>query len=603
MLPLLLRIKVLMPQQMRKYLWFTAIVFFVWPLHLIAHQISLIGPVVQLSTQKVVSVADFGALPNDTINDRLPLQRAIDRCREKGIHKLIIPPGKYRIVDTAATRLMNEALSGRLGRNPQDVVFKPYFPYVSGISFIGIKELVVEAEGVFLMAEGWMEPITIKDCHNVTIRGLTIDYTDPPHSEGKIIKTGNGFFDIEFPQSHNASKEMLIARIMFFDVIKNRLLGFPIYFPKKQEWMGANVLRVWEKYAEPLSGKIALVNHSMHFRPAILVQSAVNTVLDKVTIHAQPGMGIVGNRSTNILMTGLRVVPRVGKYQSINTDATHFTACKGVIRFDGCMFEGQGDDATNVHGFYHNITSRVGPVAYSIQLDKDYTTHAAVLDYPDLGDTVELVFKKTLKVANRYRVTKVDTFPKLWKSEVHLNSSLPEDIENYYLINVSRLPRLEFVNSNVGSHLARAILVKTRSVLIENNVFRETTGTAIHIGAEGDWFEGPGSADVAISNNRFIRCGLGDGVQGGASAIAINVKAADVTQPGIHKNIVIKGNIIEGGPGHTMYGISISGAVNVDVKNNEFANCKFPWRVQYSKDVYFRNNYQRAEQLKTETIE
>lgn len=564
--------------------------------------ITLFGSVAQLRAQEKVSVADFGALPNDMLNDRLPLQKAIDHCRENGIHKLIIPPGSYRIADTAASSLMNDALSGRLGRNPQDIVFKPYFPYVSGLSFIGLKELTVEAEGAFLMAEGWMEPITVKDCRNLTIRGLTIDYTDPPHSEGRIVKTGKGYFDIEFQQSPNTSKEMLITRIMFFDVIKNRLLGFPMYFPKKQEWVKANVLRVWEPYAEPLLGKIALVNHCMHFRPAILVQSAINTVLDKVTIHAQPGMGIVGNRSTNILMTGLRVVPRAGKYQSTNTDATHFTACKGVIRFDGCIFEGQGDDATNVHGFYHNITSRTGPAAYSIQLDKDYTTHAAVLDYPDLGDTVELVFKKTLKVVNRYRVMKVDAFPKLWKSELHLNSSLPEDIENYYLINISRLPRLEFVNSHVGSHLARAVLVKTRSVLIENNVFRETTGTAIHIGAEGDWFEGPGSADVIISNNRFIRCGLGDGVQGEASAIAINVKANDITQSGIHKNIVIKGNIIEGEPGHTVYGISVSGAVNVNVQNNEFTDCKLPWQVQYSKGVSFRNNYIRTGQLKNEIV-
>lgn len=553
--------------------------------------------------QEFVSVADFGALPNDTLNDRGAMQQAIDFCRRKKIHRLVIPPGKYRIADSAATRLMDDALSGRLGSNPQDVVFKPYFPYISGLYFRNIEKLTVEADGAFLMAEGWMEPVTIEGCNNFTIRGLTIDYTDPPHSEGRIINVEADFFDVKMPRSYDTEKPLLITRVMFWDSVRDRLTGKPLYFPKKQGWIAPNVLRIFAEHSDLLNGEIALMNHSMHFRPAILIQSAANTLLERVTIHAQPGMGIVGNRSINITMNGLRIVPRAGNFESTNTDATHFTACKGLIRFDGCSFEGQGDDATNVHGYYHDITGKVGSTTYTIQLDKDFTTHAAVLDYPDPGDTVELVLKKSLQVLGRYRVIKTDTFPRLWKSEVQLNKALPDDIQSYFLIDVSRLPRLEFVNSNVSSHLARAVLVKTRSVLIENNIFRETTGTAVHVGAEGDWREGPGSSDIIIRNNRFIRCGLGDGVNGAATAIAINVKAPDATVPGIHKNIIIEGNIIEGVPGYSKYGISISGAENVEVRNNEFANCSSPWNVQYSKQIILRNNYERDKAIKGEKFD
>ncbi|SDC98425.1 right-handed parallel beta-helix repeat-containing protein [Niabella drilacis] len=560
-------------------------------------------PGAQPAAQQMVSAADFGALPNDTVNDRTALQRAIDYCKQKKIRTLRIPPGRYRIADTAATRLMHDALSGRLGRNPQDVVFKPYFPYVSGLRFQNIAGLTVEAAGAFLMAEGWMEPVTIEGCQHLTIRGLTIDYTNPPHSEGRIIKTGTGFFDVKLPPGYDISGPLLITRIMYWDPVRNRLLGNPLYFPQKQEWIAPDVLRIGSGAAGILSGFIALMNHSMHFRPAILIQSAANTVLERVTIHAQPGMGIVGNRSENIIMNGLRIVPRAGNYESTNTDATHFTSCKGLIRFNGCSFEGQGDDATNVHGYYHDITAQVAPKTYTLQLDKEFTTHAAVLDYPDAGDMLELVSKQTLQVAGRYRVVRTDTFPMLWKSQVQLNRALPEDIGNYYLINISRLPRLEFVNSNVSSHLARAVLVKTRSVLIENNIFRETTGTAVHVGAEGDWREGPGAADIIIRNNRFIRCGRGDGANGAATAIAINVKAPDATAPGIHKNIIIEGNIIEGEPGYSQNGIFISGAENVRVSGNEFAHCNAPWNVQHSKRVCFLDNYQRTERIKDETIE
>lgn len=550
--------------------------------------ISIGCPVLSAQNARTVSAADFGARPGDTINDRPSLQRAIDFCRNNKVRTLFIPPGTYRLSDTAAIRLRDDALSGKLGKNPQDVVFTPYFPYVSGVSLKGIENLTVEASGVFLMAEGWMEPLSIVDCKNITVRGVTIDYSDLPHSEGRIINSDTSFFDVAFSQPYDTRIPMLITRIMFWDTRKNRVSGSSLYFPKKQEWLSDSLLRIWGKYREPLTGSMALIDHSFHFRPAILIQDATNTTLERVTIHAQPGMGIVGNRSTDIFMKGLRVVPRPGKYQSTNTDATHFTSCKGTIRFDGCSFEGQGDDATNVHGYYHYITKKIAPSTYSIQLDQKFTTHAAVLDYPDKGDSMELVSRKTLEVAGTYRVAKVDTFPAQWESHVRLNKALPENISDYYLINITRLPRLEFVNNHVGSHLARAVLVKTRSVLIENNTFRESTGTAVHIGAEGNWREGPGSADVIIRNNRFIRCGRGDGTNDEASAIAINVLAPAEAKKFVHKNILIEGNIIEGEDSEN--GISISGAGNVTVRYNEITGCSNPVRIRYSDDVKVYSN-------------
>lgn len=128
---------------------------------------------------------------------------------------------------------------------------------------------------------------------------------------------------------------------------------------------------------------------------------------------------------------------------------------RGTIRFDGCTFEGNGDDVTNVHGYYQTILERLSLKTYCIQMDKLKGTHAMVLDFPDKGDKLELVSKTTLKVHDTYTVMKVDTFTRKWETVVELDRPLPLDIENYYLIDVTRLPRLEFVNSYVGSHLAR----------------------------------------------------------------------------------------------------------------------------------------------------
>ncbi len=531
----------------------------------------------------VINAADFGAKPGDGRNDRPALQAAVVACRNHPGSTLKISPGVYDIVDIDAVKLMNDVMNWKMGENPQNVVYTPYYPYSKGVDMSGLKNVTIKAHGVIFMCSGWMEPVSIIDAENLTIEGLCIDYKTIPHSEGKVVKVDKKYMEVELTNTEWLRDKMLITRIMFWDLNKNRLLGKSLYHPFKTKKIDDKTIRIYTKTTPEMLGTYALIDHMFHFRPAILIQESENTVLRGVTIYAQPGMGIVGHRSHNILMEGLRVVPAAGKYQSTNTDATHFTSCTGNIRFDGCMFVGQGDDATNVHGYYHKFTKDLGNNSYEIKLEGRMCTHAAVLDFPDAGNKVEIVSRKTLQVIDTMTVLAVDTFPQEWRSVIKLNRKLPGDLSDFYLIDVTRLPSLEFVNSYVGSHLARGVLVKTRNVLIENCTFRDGTGTAIHLGAEGDWREGPGSENVVIRNNRILGCGRGDGTNNGATGIAINVKAPDETVPGIHKNIFIETNIIIGE--NSPVGISIRGADNVKLLGNEITGCQEDVVTMYSTHV------------------
>lgn len=532
---------------------------------------------------KTLNAADFGAIPDDGRNDQQALQSAVDACRKAPGTTLIIPPGVYDIIDADAVKLMNDIMNWKMGRNPQDVIYTPYYPYSKGIDLTGLKDVTIKADGATLLCTGWMEPVSIIDAENVTIEGLTIDYKTIPHSEGKVVKVDKKYIDVELSNTEWLRDKMLITRIMFWNLNRDRLLAEPVYFPKDTKKIDDKTIRIFFRTKPGMLGTIALMDHTFHFRPALLILGSKNTVLDRITIYSQPGMGIVGHRSEDILMTGLRVVPGPGRYQSTNTDATHFTSCQGTIRFDGCMFEGQGDDATNVHGYYHKFTKDLGNNTYNIKLEERWCTHAAVLDFPDVGDTVEIVKKSSLEVITKMIVLKVDTFPKEWRSEVTFDRPLPGNKDDFYFIDVTQLPALEFVNSYVGSHLARGVLVKTRNVLIENCTFRDGTGTAIHIGAEGDWREGAGSENVTIRNNRMIRTGRGAGRQDGACAIALNVKAPNNKVPGIHKNIIIDGNIIIGEDAPV--GISIQGADNVNLTENVITGCRKDVGVKYSTNV------------------
>lgn len=525
------------------------------------------------NTKSIVSVFDFGAIPNDTINDREAINLALKYCKENKTEKLFFPPGQYILSHPEAIKLMEDVMDMKMGENPEKIIFTPYYPYVKGLDVSYQNNLEILGNGVELICQGWMEPISIQNSKNIKVEGFTIDYARQPHSEGKVVKITNDFFDVEFADDYPVKSNMVMPRIMFWDNTKNRIHNNPIYFPKSNELIRAQVLRISSKIPEHYANSTALINHSFHFRPAILLHESSDIIIKNVTIHSQPGMGIVGHKTHNILLQGLRVVPRAGKRMSTNTDATHFTSCTGLIHFKNCMFEGQGDDATNVHNYYYTITGEVND-KYITRVNAPTGTHAQVLDYPDVGDTLELVDKYSLKVVNQLITTSVDTFPLRWETHLSFNKKLPTNIQDYLLINSSKLPSLHMEGSTILSHLARGVLIKTRNVIIENCTIMESTGTGIHIGAEGTWHEGPGSSNVIIRNNRIIRCGRGAGTQNEASGISVNVVSENPAITGVHKNIVFENNIIEGE--NAKYGIFVTGADDVIIRYNQISGCEIP---------------------------
>lgn len=523
---------------------------------------------------KYISIEQFGAIPDDSLNDRTAINKALEFCRTNKIKQLLFPPGKYILEHPDALTLENDVLSGKMGGNPTKVIFTPYYKYIKGLDVSNLHDLELIGDGVELLCRGWMEPISIENSSEITIRGFTIDYQRPPHSEGKVLAVEPGYFDVKFFDEYPVNSNIPMPRIMFYDVKKDRLEKEPLYNPEKIELISSQTLRIWGKIPKSYEDDIAMAVHSYHFRPGILIHSSKNIAIENTTIYSQPGMGIVGHRSHNISMTGLRIVPRPGRRQSTNTDATHFTSCTGLIHFKGCMFEGQGDDATNVHNYYYSIIGKEGKKYKTTVNTPDKGIHAMVLDYPDVGDTMELVNRLTLKPIKKVSVTQIDTIPKKGETYITLNEELPNNINNYYLINVTRLPALHIEDCTILSHLARGILIKTRNVLIENTTIVETTGTAIQIGAEGYWHEGPGSENVTIRNNRMLRCGLGDGTQKEACAIAVTVGSENPAKSGVHKNLIFENNIIEGE--HAKYGIYVMGADSVTIRNNQFSGCEVP---------------------------
>ena len=480
---------------------------------------------------------------------------AMAYCRANPGTTLTVPPGEYTVTGILAKEAEAHVMRGDWGPNPQPVMFNPRYRYDRGLDFAGQKGTKVLAYGAALTVDGFMEPVSVRDCEDVEIAGLTIDHKRKPFSRAVVrtdgMPTEEGLipailsFAPETPVVPPSVSEdgtrirgtNLTLRYLFYDAESGRAIQSPLKILEIPDERTARCL-VGPQIRD---GMEFTCIHTYHSRPAILIENAKNIRLTDVTIHSQPGMGVVGNRSEDVFLRRLKVVPSAGTRWSTNTDATHFTSMKGLLRFENCVFKGQGDDFTNVHGYYQAVVKRESDTVVYLQEKTPDGTHAQTLDYPDPGDILELTSYSTLETKDTFRVLDCQPLPEDWMCRVTLDRPVPADTEGWMFADVTRLPRLEIVGCTASSHFARSILVKTRSALIERNTFRDVQGPAIVAASEAHWYEGVSPAHIVIRDNRIVNCGW---AWGEAAGIVVKADADNPTGQPI-SDIVIKYNIID----------------------------------------------------------
>lgn len=534
------------------------------------------------SEKRTINLSSFGAIPNDNIDDSKAFKEALEDCRKNPGTTLFIEPGDYNFRDEQALTYEYKAINGQYGENVQGHFFKPGGEYVIALDFNNFKDITIQAEGVTLVQEGWYEAISITNAENVSIYGLTLIHKRPPFTTGKITVSTPEYFEMKIDvDKYPFITDKVTGRVHFHDVEKQRIYtGRGI---EKKELVDNETIRIYTK-TQPKLNDLCILRHSAHNRAGILIKESTNIHIENVKIHSHPGMGIVGHRSENIVMRNLQVIPAPGTVTSTNTDATHFTSCKGKILFDACKFGGQGDDCTNVHNYYWGVYKESdNKVRVTVE---NADLHALSLDYPDVGDTLALVTKDKLTPIQYFITKDVKTSVEKWEVIITLDKPFKHNSEDFYMINLTRRPAVEIVNNTVRSHMARAYLIKSRNVKIHGNVIQNSSGSAIQLGAEASWRESGPVENVLIENNWIIGCGYGHGRQKG-SAISAEVNGVKGKSDQLNKNIIIRNNVIEA---EGISAIYVSGTEGVEITDNKVSGSEEAVLVENSKSIKVENN-------------
>ena len=496
---------------------------------------------------RTVLVSDFITEEMIQAEDAYPAVRAaLEECLKQDGSTLVLPGGTLPIKD----RLCYEQFL-RISNND---------PSSKRIAFLikGAKGLTVEGNGTLLLFSGFITPFYIENSSDVTIKNLNIDYTRTHHSEGTIMATGKDWVEVKFPQDYNVKIQSGIltfkdedgvtypyANLLEFDSVKKEVAH---YVHDYWIWGGGiqaeklpnGNFRILREGFEGTPGNILVFGARARLCPCFTLDGVEGFNLKDVNIWHCGGMGVIAQRSRDIELSRVQVVPSPGKDRmiSITADATHFINCKGYIRMLDCTFTNQKDDATNIHGWYSVAGKKVSE--NSLELWSNYG-----MDFARPGMNLEIVDHNTMMTYDTLRVIEVYKYNDEY-SLVSFDGPIPDNFsEKDILADADANPDVLIKGCYFGGNRARGLLIGSRGkVVIEENTFH-VPGTAILFEGDGNyWYEQSGVRDVTIRKNLFKNCLYGSKTWGPAY-IATGSGIPQREGSIYHKNILIEDNTFD----------------------------------------------------------
>ncbi len=501
------------------------------------------------NTPEAIYLADY-LQEGDAERDAMPaIREALKVCRETNASRLVLPGGTIRVRPEKAYEKY------QFISNNNESLKRIAF------DLEGMDDFTIEGQNTLLLFTGFVSPFSLENCKNIVIQDLSIDFTRTFHSEGIIESVGKAYLDIRFPDEYKcdiineclyfSDHEGIIydfSNLLEFDTKKKEpaYLASDYWLSKKTisaERIKDNLIRIKRHDLKGTVGNTMIFGAAARNNPGFFISDCSGATIHNVNLWHCGGMGVIAQRSRNIELKNVEVVPSPdkGRVISITADATHFVNCAGYIRMIDCKFHNQKDDATNIHGLYMAIDEILAPDKV---VSKWRNSGQYGVDFLKPGMKVEIVDQKTI-VTYCYAVVKdVERLNKI-TTVVTFAEDLPEGVEKNMVIAADEeYPEVLIKGCHMAGNRARGLLLGSRGkMVIEDNYFH-IPGAAILFEGDGNfWFEQAGVRDVVIRNNMFENGNFGYPTWG-AACIAVGTRIPDLDKATqcYHRGILIENN-------------------------------------------------------------
>lgn len=454
--------------------------------------------------KKTLITIAAGCRNNPAVNAATAWRTALRQAVAENAAGVHFPAGEYHFYAPGTTRIFASYSNNDDGL--KQIVF-----YLEKL-----QDFTVSGDGAKLVFHGRLSPFLVRECRNITLCGLEIDFAES-YAEDAVLLDRNG--DTAWMQIGGNWRVSGGKMHFFHDILDNysgglRFTAFdratgdypPSGFGKSCR--NQVLKREKDKVLLPLAmpddaPEFYLMRHQGRLNPAVVIDRSVDTVVADVTLRRAGGMGFLAQNSENILVENLTVAPAEGRSMGVTDDAVHFSECAGLVEIKNCLLRNTLDDAINIHGVYRKLRYRVGEYL----LEGGHFQQFGIWD-GRAGDEMELAKAATMQ---SYGV-------------VHLKSIAPANKQHCFVKFAEPLPA-EYVDGDIIRNLRAGKLqvkitgttisnTRSRGVLVSGTEYAEVSNCDIHapgagIFIAGDmnyWYESGPNRNVVIKDNIFRRC-------------------------------------------------------------------------------------------------
>lgn len=507
------------------------------------------------------------------------LQGYINQKLDAGKTNITIKPGQYRVKPTGGVHL----------------------------SFKNLNGITINATGVEMICTETTRAITIDNCQNLSIIGLTIDYDPLPFTQGRIVSISEDKMThiIELFDGYPSDGIITCKKYEIF-MPDTHALRFGSYYNGKIEKLPSGKLKYTkaESFAtDPAPEKVGDLivtgfdsNYKDRASHAIYIQNSTRTVLDSVTLFGSNVFGFFevecnGSVYRNCVVDRRPLSTDIKKraymrLRSLNADAFHSKHAEVGPAYLSCTARFQGDDCFAINGDFHMVMKSNGNLIRVL-------AKGNIIDTKQ-GDTIQIVNRDgfrlpdaTVKSVKEVGVATNEEREKIANIQMHEPYKNNDSFFNKaYEIELNDTVSLEFasavcsanrigngfrvIDCDLGFNRSRGILVKAGNGLIQGNHIDNCWMESIKLTPEFWWMEAGCSKNVTIKDNVIENSG--------GNAISVVSKTRDniISPPGIHQNILITGNTIRNSISPQILITSTVGLIvtnnKINVKSEEDAN-------------------------------
>ena len=446
-----------------------------------------------VNAHSTIFVANYGAYPNDNLDDTNRIQLAVNAAIEAGVKTTIVfGLGIYNLS--------------------------------AAISINSASNLTITGQGIdqtFLIGHSPSSIFTIQSCQGLTISSLSIDFDPLPFTAGYVVGVNKTFLDLQVQSPHQTDVGRLVGAILRYDPIAMR----PAFGPNTYEiyqtlspndttsLVSPGVLRIPLAYATQFRVGDAIVARYTGQNHVIQGTDAQDLIVDSLNVYTSWCMSFAMARVRRLTVKNYHVLPRHGRWLSTTADCLNFLDSREYVHISDSTCSSMGDDGLNISDLYFIVKEIINSTTLLIQ-----TFNWADTLNVGIGTTLE--FSRNGQPFNAYtKGTIVSTKDYDSKSRIFTFVEPISVNVNDYVV-VSNVPEVIVKNLTIENNRARGMLLQTRNIFVKQSVLNRTSGPAILLQPSLYWHEGPAAINVTLTENLFINNNEGIASEKGMIAIA-----------------------------------------------------------------------------------